>query len=147
MPSVLWRCWLGGRKSIRPVKKLSSGVLAWLPVWSEMQACIWPSWCHRHSMSLCFSKIQIGFTFLVPAHLGSPGKRAAKRMCVCVCVVGHTTKQMKHGSLCNIQIWWPLVENVALGLRLRATFSTSGSLYLDMRLTTVHHLYNVVCHK
>jgi len=23
----------------------------------------------------CFSKIQIGFTFLVPAHLGSPGKR------------------------------------------------------------------------
>ena len=34
----------------------------------------------------CSSKIQIGFTFLVPAHLGSPGKRAVKRMCVCVCV-------------------------------------------------------------
>ena len=32
----------------------------------------------------CFSKIQIGFTFLVPAHPGSPGKRAAKRVCVCV---------------------------------------------------------------
>ena len=30
----------------------------------------------------CFSKIQIGFTFLVPAHLGIPGKRAAKRVCV-----------------------------------------------------------------
>jgi len=30
----------------------------------------------------CFSKIQIGFTFLVPAHPGSPGKRAAKRVCV-----------------------------------------------------------------
>jgi len=29
-----------------------------------------------------FSKIQIGFTFLVPAHLGSPGKRAIKRVCV-----------------------------------------------------------------
>jgi len=26
----------------------------------------------------CFSKIQIGFTFLVLAHLGSPGKRAVK---------------------------------------------------------------------
>ena len=26
----------------------------------------------------CFSKIQIGFTFLVPAHQGSPGKRAVK---------------------------------------------------------------------
>ena len=32
----------------------------------------------------CFSKIQIGFTFLVPAHPGSPGKRAVK--CV-LCVL------------------------------------------------------------
>ena len=32
----------------------------------------------------CFSKIQIGFTFLVPAHLGSPGKRAVKRVRVCI---------------------------------------------------------------
>jgi len=30
----------------------------------------------------CFSKIQIGFTFLVPAHPGGPGKRAIKRVCV-----------------------------------------------------------------
>ena len=32
----------------------------------------------------CFSKIQIGFTFLVPDHPGSPGPRAVKRVCVCV---------------------------------------------------------------
>ena len=32
----------------------------------------------------CFSKKQIGFTFLVPAHPGSPGKRAVKWVCVCV---------------------------------------------------------------
>ena len=31
----------------------------------------------------CFSKIQIVFTFLVVAHLGSPEKRAVKRVCVC----------------------------------------------------------------
>jgi len=31
----------------------------------------------------CFSKIQIGFTFLVPAHPGSRGKRAVKQACVC----------------------------------------------------------------
>ena len=31
----------------------------------------------------CFSKIHIGFTFLVLAHPGSPGKRAVKRVCVC----------------------------------------------------------------
>jgi len=30
----------------------------------------------------CFSKIQIGFTFVVLAHPGSPGKRAVKRVCV-----------------------------------------------------------------
>jgi len=30
----------------------------------------------------CFSKIQIGFTFLVPAHPGSPGQKAVKRVCV-----------------------------------------------------------------
>ena len=35
----------------------------------------------------CFSKIQIGFVFLVPAHLGSLGKRAVKRVCVFVVVV------------------------------------------------------------
>jgi len=33
----------------------------------------------------CFGKIQIGFTFLVPAHPGSPGQSAVKRVCVCVC--------------------------------------------------------------
>ena len=32
----------------------------------------------------CFSKIQTGLTFLVPAHLGSPGQKAVKRVCVCV---------------------------------------------------------------
>ena len=34
----------------------------------------------------CYSKIQIGFTFLVPAHPGSPGKKAVKQVCVHVCV-------------------------------------------------------------
>jgi len=32
----------------------------------------------------CFSKIRISFTFLVPAHLDSPGKGAIKRVCVCL---------------------------------------------------------------
>ena len=35
----------------------------------------------------CFCKIQIGFTFLVPAYPGSPGQRAVKWVCVCVCVI------------------------------------------------------------
>ena len=32
----------------------------------------------------CFSKIQIGFPFLVPAHPGNPAQRAIKRVCVCI---------------------------------------------------------------
>jgi len=30
----------------------------------------------------CFSKVQIGFTFLLLTHLGSPGKRAVERVCI-----------------------------------------------------------------
>jgi len=36
----------------------------------------------------CSSKIQIGFTFLVPAHLRSSGQRAVNRVCVYVCLFG-----------------------------------------------------------
>ena len=35
----------------------------------------------------CFSEIQIGFTFLVPAHLGTPGQIAVKRARLRVCVL------------------------------------------------------------
>ena len=84
LPSVLWRCWLGGRKGIRPVKNLewwSTGMVICLKRDADLHVA--------QLMPLpltisCFSKIQIGFTFLVPAHLGSPGKRAIKRVCVCV---------------------------------------------------------------
>ena len=57
-PSVLWRCWLGGRKGIRPVKTWSGGVLAWLSVWSEVQ-----TWCHCHSLSLASVKSRLVLPF------------------------------------------------------------------------------------
>ena len=81
-PSVLWRCWLGG---IRPVKPewWGAGRVICLELGADLHVA--------QLMSLpltvsCFSEIQIGFTFLVPAHPGSPGQRAVKRVCVCVCV-------------------------------------------------------------
>ena len=67
--SVLWSCWLGGRKGIRPVKKLSGGVLTWLSVWSEVKTCIWPSWCHCHSLSLASVKSRRFYL----SGTGSPG--------------------------------------------------------------------------
>ena len=44
----------------------------------------------------CSSKIQIGFTFLVPAHPGSPGKKAVKRVCVCARVTLDYCALCKH---------------------------------------------------
>ena len=54
----------------------------------------------------CFSKIQIGFTFLVPAHPGSLGQRAVKR--VCVCVSKTYTKYFTITSILVVfyGVWW-----------------------------------------
>ena len=62
MPSALWRCWLGGRKGIQPVKNwvvgcccgYLSGVMCRL---AHGSADATGTHC------LCFSKIQIGFAF------------------------------------------------------------------------------------
>ena len=62
VPSVLWCCWLGGRKGIRPVKT-DRWVLVWLSVWSEVQTCIWPSWCHCHSLSFASLKSSLVLPF------------------------------------------------------------------------------------
>jgi len=83
--TVLWRCWLGGRKGIRPVinRVVGAGVVVSL----EQGAYLHVAQLMPLPLTVsCFSKIQIGFTFLVPAELGSPGELAVKRVCVCVCV-------------------------------------------------------------
>ena len=60
----------------------------------------------------CFSKIQIGFTFLVPAHPGSPGKRAVKRVCVCVCVCYGVGAQVWANSEMSrlLDFWGPKIQ-------------------------------------
>ena len=66
---------MGGRKGIRPVKTdwLGAGAVIFLERGADLHVA--------QLMPLpltvsCFSEIQIGFTFLVPAHPGSPGQRA-----------------------------------------------------------------------
>ena len=44
-------------------KKLSGGVLVCLSAWSEVQTCIWPSWCHCHSLSLASVKSRLVLPF------------------------------------------------------------------------------------
>jgi len=50
----------------------------------------------------CFSKIQFGFAFLVPAHPGSPGKRAVKRVCMCVLGSLHWALQKRLNRSCML---------------------------------------------
>ena len=114
LPSVLWRCWLGGRKGIRPVKNwvvgcwhsylsglLSEGIRPvknWVVgCWhsylsgllSEVQTCICPSWCHCHSLSLASVKSWLFLPFWYRLTRAVPEKRAVKRVCLCVCVCIH----------------------------------------------------------
>jgi len=70
---------LGGRKGIRPVKTewWGAGVVLCLERDADLHmAQLMP----LPLTASCFSKIQIGFTCLIPAHPGSPGQRAVKRV-------------------------------------------------------------------
>ena len=62
---MLWRCWLGGRKGIRPVKNWV--VRCWRGNLSgarcRLATCIWPSWCHCHSLSLASVKSRLVLPF------------------------------------------------------------------------------------
>jgi len=77
MPSVLWRCWLGGRKDIRPVKNWVMG--CWNGYLSGARCRL----TYGPADATATHFLLIGFTFLVPAHPGSPEQRAVKRVCVC----------------------------------------------------------------
>jgi len=68
---------------------LSGGVLAWLSVWSEVQACIWPSLMSLPLTVSCVSKIQIGFYFSGISSCGCQivPEKGPLNACVCVLTV------------------------------------------------------------
>jgi len=75
MPLVLFRCWLGGSKGV-----------AGMVICGERGADLHMAQLMPLPLTVsCFSKIQIGFTFLVPGHPVSPRKKAVKRVCVSLC--------------------------------------------------------------
>jgi len=83
--SVLWRCWIGG---IRPLKteRWGAGVVS---VWSKVQTCIWPSWCHCNSLSLASVESRLVLPFWYPLTRVVPDKRPLNG-CVC-CVRNRAT--------------------------------------------------------
>ena len=75
---------LVGRQEGHPACKKLSGEGTGMVICLERDADLYMAQLMPLPLTVsCLSKIQIGFTFLVPAHPGSPGKRAVKR-CVCV---------------------------------------------------------------
>jgi len=89
VPSVLWSYWLVGlQEGHLACKKLSGGVLSWLSFWSEVQTCIWPSWCHCHSLSVASVKSRLVLSFWYRVTWVVPGK-GLLNVCVyvCVCVI------------------------------------------------------------
>jgi len=75
LPSVLWHCWLVGMKGIRPVKNWVVG--CWHGYLSGARCKLADAQLMPLPLTVsCSSKIQIGFTFLVPAYPGCPGKEA-----------------------------------------------------------------------
>jgi len=84
--TVPWHCWLGGRKGIWLLKNWVMGCWRGYPSGARCRLAYGPA--DATATVSCFGKIQIGFTFLVPAHLGSPGQRAVKQVCVCVTNMG-----------------------------------------------------------
>ena len=106
MPSVLWRCWLGSRKGIRPVKKQSGGALAWLSVWNEVQTCIWPSGCHCHSLSLAPVKSRLVFPYWYRLTQVVLEKRPLNGCCCCCSMSGtYCTTGHKHTRCTNHHDW------------------------------------------
>ena len=64
----------------------------------------------------CFSKIEIGFTVLVPAYPGSPGQRAIKQVCVCVLLENLMVKknyenQLRINRVTTMSLMSPFLEH------------------------------------
>ena len=95
---------LVGRQEGHPAcKKLGSGVLAWLSVWSDVQICIWPSWCHCHSLSLASvqSRFVLPFWYRLTWVVKDKGPLNG-----CVCAVSAWCKwEFQHSS-----VWYCLLQ-------------------------------------
>ena len=76
----------------------------------------------------CFSKIQIGFTFLVPVHPGSPGKGPLNG---CVCV--HTVIESSNSRLAATNGYSP-TEDMITVLKLSDKFTSENKFSSEIKI-------------
>ena len=111
---------LVGRQEGHPAcKKLSGGVLAWLFVWSEVQTCIRPSWCHCHSLSLASVKFRLVLPFWYQLTRVVPDK-GPLNVCVCVCVFP-SVNLLSRVYICRLSVkLWQMSSIKRIGPRLQS---------------------------
>jgi len=150
MPSVLWRCWLGGRKGARPVKYRVVGCWCGCLSGARCRLAYGPADATATHCP-CFSKIQTGCTFLVSAvNVNCYMCKRSVLFCSLAVLdprVGHTMDVLSPIYPCSLSFWlthprgvlstlWccpsrPCVVFIAyvhLALFLALSFSPSNSL-------------------
>ena len=84
--------------------------IMWLSVWSKVLTCIWPSWCHCHSLSLASVKSRLVLPFWYRLTCVIPEKEPLNG-CVCGCVC----------FVCQYQSKWLAVKTAS-----EMTYTVSG---------------------
>jgi len=79
LPSVLWHCWLGGRKGIRPVKTNGDGGGGHWLVRMEWRPAGWSVYL---PLLIFRCTIKSRSSLLAPAHPGGPRKKGHKTVVV-----------------------------------------------------------------
>jgi len=74
----------------------------------------------------CFGKIQMGFTFLVPSHLGSPGKRAVIWVCVCVVLAVIVISLLDNSLQMSVSCETPCYQEKRLSVLVSNSFPEAG---------------------
>ena len=133
MPSVLWRCWLGGRKGIWPVKTWAVGC------WHGYLSGARCSWCHCHSLSLASVKSRLVSPFWYRLTWVVPDKGPLNRcVCVCVCVflwkTCHTIEKCMQ-SLRRNSIWNSVKYGINIGQQ--TTVTVLFCIYNSCKITIV----------
>jgi len=99
--SLLWCCWLGGKKSMQPVKTewWGDGMVVCLEHGTDLY--IWPSWCHCHSLSLASVKCRLVLPFWYRLTMVVPEK-GPLNVCMYVCMyVTYSLVLLKSISVSN----------------------------------------------
>ena len=144
-PTVLVGC----QEEHPACEKLSDEVVSWLSVCSKVQMiCIWSSWCQCCPIIVCFIKIQIGLTFLVPAYHVVLEKRLLNGLSVCPNEANQTVvPTMKVQStlttattvkIKNVKSFFRVIQKANLFILLRCSLFLSLSISHWLTSFTLH---------